>query len=160
MGSRDRYVWCTVPPNRPVIWKEDYNCVEDLCFVICLEPQMRLQLSDVQSAHSLIPFFLISPPFIPYNTQYSVFVSLTLVPFPLFSPSPTSTLPSFFSLCLKMDFVMFEDVFAAGVYWSLLMAESKERKESRNWRHAAHRVHYLNKKHRSCSYLCVTHARG
>lgn len=50
MGSPDRHVWCTVPPNRPVIWKQDCNCVEDSSLAIRLEPQMSLQLSDVQSA--------------------------------------------------------------------------------------------------------------
>lgn len=33
MGSGDRYVWCTVHPNNPGIWKEAYNCVEDMCVI-------------------------------------------------------------------------------------------------------------------------------
>lgn len=77
---------------------------------------MHLQLGDVQSGHSVILFS--KYPLHLYLTTHNAMCSFHLPwsPFSPFTPSPTPTLPTFFSLCLIMDFVMFEDVFAAGVY--------------------------------------------
>lgn len=142
MGSGGRYVWCTARPNNPGVWKDDYNCVEDMCLIsvkaqICYD---WVTSNRGTPSRTLAHFFSSQYPlpFIPHNTRYNAFFSLALVPFfPPFSPSPTATLPTFFPLRLIMDFVTFKDVFS-GVYRLLLMAGSKERGERRDWRHVEH----------------------
>lgn len=104
--------------------------------------------------------FLLNIPSI-YTSQHTIQCVLFTCPspfFPPFSPSPTATLPTFFPLCLIMDFVMFKDGFS-GVYWLLLMAEEQGEGRKKGLETCRAQSIILIKERQSCSGVCDTHVR-
>lgn len=91
---------------------------------------MRLQLSDVQSGRSVILFFFLNIPSV-YTLQHTMQCVLFTYPGPLFSPS--SPLPSFFSLCLIMDFC---DVQRRLCCWSVLISYNGREQRARRGKEA------------------------